>query len=73
VQIAALPHVVGVDASEACLGISDLLDRIHGLEYAHWQKTVTIARHMSGDQALRNTVAMGPNRHCFESINRISG
>jgi hypothetical protein len=44
VQIAALLHVAGVDAAEGRRGMASLLDKILGLEYAHWNEALNYFR-----------------------------
>jgi len=57
VQIAALLHVAGVDAAEGRRGMAGLLDRILGLEYEHWDKTLRIADKPNWQAAIKNGVA----------------
>jgi tetratricopeptide (TPR) repeat protein len=57
VQIAALLHVAGVDAEEGRQDMAGLLDRILGLEYDHWDKTLNIARQANWQAATKNSVA----------------
>jgi tetratricopeptide (TPR) repeat protein len=57
VQIAALLHVAGVDAAEGRQGMAGLLDRILGLEYEHWDKTLNIAGQANWQTATKNGVA----------------
>ncbi len=57
VQIAALLHVAGVDTAEDRRGMAGLIDRILGLEYEHWDKTLRIAGKPNWQAAIRNGVA----------------
>jgi tetratricopeptide (TPR) repeat protein len=57
VQIAALLHVAGVDATEGHQGMAGLLDRILGLEYDHWDKTLKITGQANWQTATKNGVA----------------
>jgi tetratricopeptide (TPR) repeat protein len=57
VQIAALLHVAGVDTAEGRQGMAGLLDRILGLEYDHWDKTLKIAGQANWQAAVKNGVA----------------
>ena len=57
VQIAALLHVAGVDAADGRQGMAGLLDRILGLEYDHWDKTLKIAGQANWQAATKNGVA----------------
>jgi tetratricopeptide (TPR) repeat protein len=57
VQIAALLYVAGVDGAEDRGGISNLLDRILGLEHDHWDKTLDIRGQPNWQAAIKNGVA----------------
>ncbi len=57
VQIAALLYVAGVDAADGRQGMAGLLDRILGLEYDHWDKTLNIAGQTNWQAAIKNGVA----------------
>jgi tetratricopeptide (TPR) repeat protein len=57
VQISALLHVAGVGATEDRQGMAGLLDRILGLEYEHWDKTLKIAGQANWQAATKNGVA----------------
>ena len=56
VQIAALLHVAGVDA-EGRQGMAGLLNRILGLEYEYWDKTLKIGGQSNWQVAVKNGVA----------------
>jgi tetratricopeptide (TPR) repeat protein len=57
VQIAALLHVAGVGTAGDRSGIAGLLDRILGLEYAHWDRTLNLVGQPSWQTAIKNGVA----------------
>ena len=57
VQIAALLHVAGVDAAADLAGMASLLDKILGLEYEHWDKTLGIANKTNMQRAVKDGVA----------------
>ena len=57
VQIAALLHVADSEVAADRPGIAYLLDRILGLEYAHWGKTLPIYHKPNGKTAIHNGVA----------------
>jgi tetratricopeptide (TPR) repeat protein len=57
VQIAALLHVAGVDVAEDRRGMASLLDKILGLEYQHWDKTLKILERPNWQTAIKNGVA----------------
>src|SRR5215472_1191896 len=57
VQIAALLHVAGVDVAEDRRGMASLLDRILGLEYQHWDKTLRILQQPNWQAAIKHGVA----------------
>jgi tetratricopeptide (TPR) repeat protein len=57
VQIAALLYVAGVDSAKDRGGMAGLLDRILGLEYAHWDKTLDIRGQLNSQTAIKNGVA----------------
>lgn len=56
VQIAALLHAAGVDAAEGLAGMASLLDKILGLEYEHWDKTLGIATKPNWQRAVKDGV-----------------
>ncbi len=57
VQIAALLHVADSEVAADRPGIASLLDRILGLEYAHWGKTLPSYWKPNGKTAIKNGVA----------------
>jgi tetratricopeptide (TPR) repeat protein len=56
VQIAALLHVFGVEA-EGRHRMEHLLDRVLGLEYAHWDRTLKISGKPNWQRAIKHGVA----------------
>jgi hypothetical protein len=57
VQIAALLHVAGVNQGEGHPGIAGLPDRILGLEYEHWDKTLKLDSGSNWPVVVKNGVA----------------
>jgi tetratricopeptide (TPR) repeat protein len=57
VQIAALLHVADVGTTEGGRGIAGLLDKILGLEYAHWDNTLNLGGQPNWQTAIKNGVA----------------
>jgi hypothetical protein len=57
VQIAALLHVAGVDVAEGRPGMASLLDKILGLEYAHWTRALQLDPRSNLEVAVKNGVA----------------
>jgi hypothetical protein len=57
VQIAALLHVAGADAAEGRQGMAGLLAKILGLEYEHWEKTLSLGGEANWQAAIKHGVA----------------
>jgi hypothetical protein len=58
VQMAALLHVHGIDAAPGSHAIPHLLDRVLGLEYEHWDKTLKLEERPDGGN-LRQAIKQG--------------
>jgi hypothetical protein len=57
VQIAALLHVAGTGAVEGRQGMAGLLEKILGLEYEHWDKTLKRGGQPNWQEAIKHGVA----------------
>ena len=72
-QIAALLHVAGVEASGGERKTAGLLSRILGLEYEYWDKTLGIAEQPNWQHAIKNGVACATLVGGVESAERAEG